>query len=306
MCTAPWSVARSHRPGDDRQIVVSPSRLPVTLLGGYLGAGKTTLVNRLLAETDRRLVVLVNDVGAVDVDASLIAQHDGQTLTLTNGCVCCSITDDLGPVLEHVRSMVAGPTPPEQVVMELSGVAEPARVAPWAKTTGFELDGIVVAADAEQIADLSARRFVGDTVRTQLESADLVLLTKTDLVADRGVAARRFVARHTGAPIVDASDIEANAVFGRGGAIPDVAAVGDRHETRLVDVAGLTRAELEQVVDSFEAIRAKGLVRCVDSNAPFEVQVVGRRRSVRLRPDLAHRDTRSVLVVIDLPDEQTT
>ena len=104
--------------------------VPFTLLGGYLGAGKTTLVNRLLATTDRRLVVLVNDVGAINVDVALIASHDGETLTLSNGCVCCAIADDLGPALERVRELAAGPNPPEQVIMELSGVAEPARVAP--------------------------------------------------------------------------------------------------------------------------------------------------------------------------------
>ena len=105
----------------------SGRRAPVTLIGGYLGSGKTTVLNHLIRHADgRRLVVLVNDIGAVNVDAALVAEHDGDTMTLTNGCVCCSITDDLGLTLESIRQM---PEPPDHVVMELSGVAEPARVA---------------------------------------------------------------------------------------------------------------------------------------------------------------------------------
>ena len=66
-------------------------RVPVTIVGGYLGAGKTTLINRLLEDDHSlRIAVLVNDFGEINVDADLIADHDGQTLALTNGCVCCS------------------------------------------------------------------------------------------------------------------------------------------------------------------------------------------------------------------------
>ena len=120
----------------------SAARIPFTLLGGYLGAGKTTLLNRLLVDAHgQRIAVLVNDVGAVNVDAALIADHDGETLELTNGCVCCAIADDFVTTLERVRAMAPKP---DRVVMELSGVAEPARLVPWANTTGFRLDGVVV------------------------------------------------------------------------------------------------------------------------------------------------------------------
>lgn len=269
-------------------------RVPFTLLGGYLGAGKTTLLNRLLADPgDRRLVVLVNDVGAVNVDAALVARHDGPTLALANGCVCCTIDDDFGRTLEQVRSL---PDRPDHVVMELSGVAEPARLAPWASTTGFRLDGIVVVADADQIVELADRRYVGDTIRTQLASADLVLLAKTDLAADGGDAARRFV-RTAGAdpsvPVLDAVAADPRAVFGVGtgraaeGSEPSTPHdVG--HAVSVVDASGLTRDELDGLVAGLPAtvVRAKGLVRCVDADDPLEVHVVGRRRVVRVRRDL--------------------
>lgn len=302
------------------------NRLPFTLLGGYLGAGKTTIVNRLLARNDgRRLVVLVNDVGGVNVDAALIARHGGETLELTNGCVCCAIADDLGPALERVRALAAGPTPPDQVVMELSGVAEPTRVAPWANTTGFRLDGIVICADADQIVELAARRFVGDTIRTQLAAADLVLLTKTDLAADDGEVARSFVARLTAAPIVDAGDVEIANVLSVGRSDPRPGSTAgmpradesrgnmpradesrgnmpraDMHRDMTIDVGGRSFAELERLVDGLgsDVIRAKGIAGCTDRAHPVEVHVVGARRELRERPDLSLDTATDVLVTI--------
>lgn len=281
------------------------NELPFTLVGGYLGAGKTTVVNRLLVESaGRRLVVLVNDVGEINVDARLVAEHDGETLELTNGCVCCSIADDLGPALERVRRLAAGPAPPDQVVMELSGVAEPARVAPWAGTTGFRLDGIVVCADADQIVELAGRRFVGDTIRTQLATADLILLTKTDLADDGGEAAFTFLAGVGDAPVVDASTATVASWLSVGGrTVPASTGTGpveDAHGAATIEVAGLTLVELERVVDRLpdEVVRAKGLVRCADREHPVEVHVVGSRREFRERPDLSTALTVDVLVTV--------
>ncbi|MFP5486905.1 MAG: CobW family GTP-binding protein [Acidimicrobiia bacterium] len=276
-------------------------RIPFTLLGGYLGAGKTTLLNRLLTTAEgRRIVALVNDVGAVNVDAALVAEHDGATLTLTNGCVCCALGDDLVTALEQVRAMTP---PPDQVVMELSGVGEPARLAPWADTTGFRLDGIVVLADADQIVELAERRYVGDTISAQLAAADLVLLTKTDLVDDPEPAIR-FVAALTESPIHDAAGVDPQIVFGVGGGhLPEPTDGHVHHDVSTVPALGLTRAELDAFVAGLgcEVVRAKGLIRCIDVDHPVEVHVVGRRRSVRVRADLPPSAATDVLVVISVP-----
>lgn len=276
-------------------------RVPFTLLGGYLGAGKTTLLNRLLTTaTDRRIVVLVNDVGSVNVDAALVAEHDGGTLTLTNGCVCCALGDDLITTLEEVRSMSP---PADHVVMELSGVGEPARLASWADTTGFRLDGIVVVADAEQIVELAGRRYVGDIVRAQLGAADLVLLTKSDLVDDVGPAAR-FVATVSAAPSHDARRVDPGIVFGAGsGVLPEPTAGHVEHVVSTIPLAGTTKAQLREVVDGLgpDVVRAKGLIRCVDTDHLVEVQVVGRRRTLRERSDLAPDSASEALVVITVP-----
>lgn len=279
-------------------------RVPFTLVGGYLGAGKTTIVNHLLRNAGaRRLVVLVNDLGAVDVDALLVAEHDGETITLTNGCVCCAIADDFGRVLEQLR---AAPEPPDHVVMELSGVGEPARVAPWANTAGFRLDGIVVAADADQITDMVDRRFVGETIREQLRTADVVLLTKTDLAADGGAAARELVRATTEAPIVDAvrGVVDADVVLGIGHADEPL---GPARPSRpghpvatTIELGDVTAAQLQALIDGLDPglLRAKGLVRCTDRAHPIEVHVVGRRRSVRERTDRSLDRASTQLVVI--------
>ncbi|MFZ8998592.1 MAG: CobW family GTP-binding protein [Ilumatobacteraceae bacterium] len=277
-------------------------RTPFTLLGGYLGAGKTTLLNRLLTASGRegrRVVALVNDLGSIGADAALVVDHDGPTLTLANGCVCCAVTDDLVGALEVVRSLSPRP---DHVVMELSGVGEPARLARWANTPGFRLDGIVVVADAEQVLETASRRYVGDTVRSQIASGDVVVLTKTDIALDvDGV--RRMVTGMTEAPVLDAAVIDPVVLFGVGGTGPAVTSAGmpvstSRHRVEEVSVVGRHRADLEALVARLgdDVVRAKGLIRCDDSSAPVEVQVVGRRRQLRDRPDLTGGGSRLVVV----------
>ena len=160
------------------------------VIGGFLGAGKTTLVNRLLAHADRKIAVLVNDFGAVAVDAALIAAADATSITLANGCVCCSIGDDFGAALERVA---AGK--PELVIVEASGVADPWRIAQLALIEpGFELGPLVVLADAADLPRLQADRAVGDVVRGQLSYADIVVLTKTDIAGAALAGSRAAVA----------------------------------------------------------------------------------------------------------------
>lgn len=280
-------------------------RVPFTLLGGYLGAGKTTIINHVVRHgAGRRLVVLVNDVAAVNVDAALIADHDGTTLSLTNGCVCCAIADDFAQTLEQIRAM---PEPPDQVLMELSGVGEPARVAPWASTAGFRLDGIVVVADADQIVELASREYVGDTIGVQLAAADVVALSKTDLSIDGGAAARILVGEHTQAPIIEVRNgvVDVDVVLGVGrrpAASPAASPQVLDYDTSVVDVGVPTVAELERLLADLpgDVIRAKGLIRCSDVEVPVEAHVVGGRRTVRTRPDLVaeRTDPRIVLILL--------
>ena len=160
-----------------------PQRLPLTLISGYLGAGKTTLVNHLLRHAEgRRIAVLVNDFGDVNIDADLITGQDGNVVRLAGGCVCCQFGNDLVSSLQRLSSLVA-PERPDELVLEASGIGLPsALVSAIALLPELRLAAVLVLADAETVQARAADRYVGDTVLQQLHSADLLILNKCDLL----------------------------------------------------------------------------------------------------------------------------
>ncbi len=152
-------------------------RLPITVLSGYLGAGKTTLVNRLLKEDHgKRLMVLVNDFGAVNIDADLLSNCGANTMALTNGCVCCSLEGDLFDALNTVMDMSPRP---EHLIVETSGIADPASIAAAAiAEPSLSYAGIVTLVDALNFDDLMRDPEVGPQVKNQVSAADLVLISR--------------------------------------------------------------------------------------------------------------------------------
>ncbi len=163
-------------------------RLPVTVIGGYLGAGKTTLVNHLLRSADGlKLAVLVNEFGALAIDEDLIEAQEDDLISIAGGCVCCSFGSDLTAAL---LEMGAREPRPDHVVIEASGVAMPRAIAAnVGLQDGFRLAGIVVLADSETIRAQAVDDYLGDTVLRQLADADLVVQTKVDLVETTGATA---------------------------------------------------------------------------------------------------------------------
>ncbi|WP_445286929.1 CobW family GTP-binding protein [Variovorax atrisoli] len=166
------------------------SRLPFTVIGGFLGAGKTTLLNRWLRESKGlRMAVLVNDFGALNIDADLIAATHGDTTALTNGCVCCQIGDDLGRALVDV---IEAKKPFDAVVIEASGVSDPWRIAQIGMAAPeLSLEGVIVLVDASVAARQSADPLLADTLARQLKSADLVVLNKADIASAEALAEAR-------------------------------------------------------------------------------------------------------------------
>jgi len=155
--------------------------IALTVLGGFLGAGKTTVLNHLLqAPHGLRLMVLVNDFGAVNIDASLIQSVSGDgVISLRNGCVCCSMGAELMSALMTIEKQ-AGHL--DGLVIEGSGVSDPRKIAQIGMLgEGFLLQSIITVVDAVSILDQRDDPYVGDMVKTQVTGAHLILLNKTDL-----------------------------------------------------------------------------------------------------------------------------
>ncbi len=159
--------------------------IPVTIISGFLGAGKTSLLNHILnADHGLRVAVLVNDFGEVNIDAELISGVSGEsTINLSNGCICCSIRDDL---LEAMVQLVQRPDPPEYIVVETSGVSDPLAVSLTFMArelrSGARVDSMLTVVDSDQIDHVDGKHRV--LALDQIAMADIVVLNKVDLVND--------------------------------------------------------------------------------------------------------------------------
>ena len=299
--------ASAHAIDDDHDVVFAPwdgRRVPVTLLGGYLGAGKTTVLNELLARTDRPIAVLVNDVGAVNIDASLIAKTHGDTVELTDGCICCSLAGGLADAFNALRER---PAPPDHVVIELSGVADPRRVLPWASSPGFRLDGVVVIVDPTTFLEREADPSTGPYVRAQLEAADLVMVSKLDIASAEEAAATRTrladlapaTAIVDGGPTAAAGMLDAGTRRATDVALTPPATLFDAHRTWTVPFpADATVDDIHQLLRSLPAdvVRAKGVAETTDGGRVL-IQSVGRRVAIEPLPAAEHQPATDLVVI---------
>lgn len=258
-----------------------------TLIGGYLGAGKTTLLNRILkAQQTSRVALVINDFGELNIDAELVESETENQINLTNGCVCCSMSDGFHDAMLQLQALEP---PPQHIIVEASGVADVGNLAQYGRAPGFELEAVLVVADAETLIEKARDKYVGATVRRQLGCGDLILLNKADLLTPEALADRRqwLANEFPGARVIET--VQAN--------FPLQVLLGLDHETEAdssfhrhesystwsyTKPGVVTEAALEQFVSALPefVIRAKGVV--ATSNATHRVQVVGERKEIDL------------------------
>ena len=176
--------------------MIPDGRTPVMVVTGFLGSGKTTLVNRLLKKQSASLVI-VNEFGDVPVDHHLLEATEERAVALPNGCLCCRLRGDLeetlvGAAMRRRRGEIAGF---DRVIVETSGIADPGPVAQTlfadqALARDFKLGPIVTVVDA---ADSGNRESAWEVARAQIAAADVVVLSKVDRPSARPEQARREI-----------------------------------------------------------------------------------------------------------------
>ncbi len=253
--------------------------IPLTVVSGYLGAGKTTLINRVVsgAQTER-LCVIVNDFGELSIDAEILRRSDGLTLPLANGCVCCSAVSGLYTALDTALG-----TAPERIVIEASGVADPARLAAVAAAEPeLEPGGVFTIADCTTFAADIGDALKGPDILRQVRAASAVLLSRCDVAAAGAIAHVRELISvlAPGAPVTRSDRVTALAHLA---ALPgDTAAVsaiedsGEHHADERYASCSIRCGELNDLDGFIAAVRSiqppllrlKGLVLLQGASAP--------------------------------------
>ncbi|WP_160109070.1 CobW family GTP-binding protein [Pseudomonas izuensis] len=266
-------------------------RIAVTVVSGFLGAGKTTLLNRMVRRAEgSRLAVIVNDFGELNIDAAIVSEVTDAVYSLQNGCICCTVQEDL---LAQLGSLAQLQPRLERIVIECSGVSDPQRIVqtlayPQLRSQ-MQLDMVITVVDATRHLQLEGE--YARLARAQVAAADLLLLNKTDLVDEQQLRAlrealglRTRVHESVQAELPDALWLDTDLELEHRAVKPLTRVSLDDHgemfsswlwqSTAALDVEGL-RGWLQTLPS--DVFRVKGLVVLAQGNKAHWLQHVGTR-----------------------------
>lgn len=302
------------------------AKIPVTVITGFLGAGKTTLIRHLMQNPQgKRLAILVNEFGTLGVDGAILKSCADENcpveniVELANGCICCTVADDFIPTIEALMAM---PVRPDHILIETSGLALPKpllKAFDWpAIRSRITVDGVITLTDAEAVAagrfapneaaveaqraadpSLDHETPLSEVFEDQISCADIVLLSKADLVGEAGLAAARAVIEAEAPrklPIIAMTEgvIDPRVILGLNSrAEDDIAARPSHHDghddhehddfdTVVIDLPEITDPEvlvaaIQRLAREQHILRVKGYIAVAGKPMRMLVQAVGER-----------------------------
>jgi G3E family GTPase len=289
--------------------------IPIILIGGYLGSGKTTYLNRLLAEANgRKIAVLVNDFGTINIDASLIEDSVDDVVALQNGCICCSLAMGMQSAILKVLKR---DDKPEAIVIEASGVSDPGEVAKILSDETMRpfasLDLIISMLDCKNLASYQPTEL--RLTREQLRYSGIVMLTKIDQASATNINDAKELVRemNAGAVIIDdyPKILNLDLLLGTQRAAIEI----DQHGTfntqanelfkswNFSSSVPMSEAEFQTVLNELppNTVRGKGFVSLKDyPTVRFEFQMVGKSAQVQPKGEWGFQTPKTQIVFIAL------